>query len=190
MSEPTPQSTLLFVPPVTLSVQTAAVTRPLSPGATRVIISARDDNDDPAAIFLCAIEPPDAFSQSMRESFVTICSVEDMTEYPVGVSSIEEVPPGDYEAGTFLYAAQENKVYIRSITDGIDSPVWQAYNPPHHRPKPNVHTNKLPFFRRSTIDVILPNRAFVMDAITWINDAVKRLAKDQADLERLSNFNG
>ena len=167
-----------------ISVETAAITRPLSNGATRVLIRARDTYDNPAAIFLCCVEPPNAFEQILRESFVTICSVEDLAEYPVGVSAIEEVDPAGFSADTFLFAAQENKIYVRSA-DGAGQPVWKAYSHESAGKRPNVHTHKLPFFRRSAIDIILPNRAFVMEAVEEMEKAARVLAKDMEDIERL-----
>jgi hypothetical protein len=170
-----------------ISAETAAIQRPLSNGATRVIVRARDEKDCPAAIFLCCVEPPNAFEQILRESFVTICSVEDLMEYPVGVSSVEEVAPHEFRADTFLFDAQENSIYVRSA-DHLDQPVWKLYDPVHGK-RPNVHTHKLPFFRRSAIDIILPNRAYVMEAVEWIKQAVQRLAKDLEDIERLKPYN-
>ncbi|MDR3233435.1 MAG: hypothetical protein LBT46_07215 [Planctomycetaceae bacterium] len=171
--------------PIAVLTQLAEVKRPLSPGASRVVFQARDEDGQPAAVFLCSIEPPNAFEQVMRESFVTVCSVEDMVEYPVGVSSVEEIDPSEFAADTFLYAAQENRVYVRSVND-LEEPAWIPYKP--QGKQPNVHTHKLPFFRRSTIDIILPNRDFVKQSIEWIKTAVRRLEKDQADLEELKNL--
>jgi len=166
-----------------ISVETAAIQRPLSNGATRALFRARDEAGEPAPIFLCCVEPPNAFERILRESFMTICSVEDLAEYPVGVSVIEEVDPKVFPADTLLFAAQENKVYVRS-SDEMDVPVWCPYRPASGR-QPNVHVHKLPFFRRSAIDIILPNRRFVMEAVEWIDEAAKRLAKDMADIEQL-----
>ena len=171
-----------------ISVETAAIKRALSNGATRVIFKARDDEDRPAAIFLCCVEPPDAFEQTLRESFMTICSVEDLAEYPVGVSDITEVDPNEFSIGTFLYNAQENKTYTRA-EDGTGLPVWVLYKPSDSGLAPNAHAHKLPFFRRSAIDVILPNREFVTDAIGWVKKAALRLEKDMADIELLRPFN-
>ena len=169
-----------------ISVQLAPITRALSNGAVRVVFRARDEHDEPAAIFLCCVEPPNAFERILRESFITICSVEDLAEYPVGVSAVEEVDPSLFEADTFLYAAQENKVYVRSA-DTAGQPVWALYEPTASGKRPNVHTHKLPFFRRSAIDVILPHRSFVVDAVGWIETAAKTLAKDLKDIENLQN---
>ena len=165
-----------------ISVEAAAIQRPLSNGATRVIFRAKDATAQPAPIFLCCVEPPNAFEQRLRESFVTICSVEDLVEYPVGVSSVAEVPPEDFPVDTFLYDAQQNKIYIRSADDAMQ-PEWVPYLPSGK--KPNVHTHKLPFFRRSAIDIILPNRAFVMETVEWLQQAVNVLAKDMEDIEKL-----
>jgi hypothetical protein len=169
-----------------ISVQTAPIKRPLSNGATRVIFRARDENDEPAAIFLCCVEPPNSFERILRESFVTICSVEDLAEYPVGVSSVKEVNPGEFEADTFIFDAQENSIFVRS-EDAAGQPVWTPYQPDSGK-RPNVHTHKLPFFRRSAIDVILPNRAFVMEAIEWIKQAALRLEQDLSDIEKLRTY--
>jgi hypothetical protein len=169
---------------INVTLEVAPMKRPLSPGAVRTVIHAKDENDQPAAVFLCSIEPPNSFERVMRESFVTVCSVEDMVEYPVGVSSIIEVDPVEYEQGVFLYAAQANKVYIRDEEEG--QPVWKPYCPEGKHP--NVHTHSLPFFRRSTIDIILPHRDFVLQSLEWIRDAVKRLEKDQQDLEQLKPY--
>jgi hypothetical protein len=169
-----------------LSVETAAIPRPLSNGATRVVIRARNGNDCPAAIFLCCVEPPNSFEKVLRESFVTICSVEDLAEYPVGVSSINEVPSACYPADSFLFDAQENKIYVKSA-DALEQPVWKPYEPTDGK-SPNVHTHKLPFFRRSAIDIILPNRAYVMEAVEWIKQAAERLAKDMEDIEKLKPY--
>jgi hypothetical protein len=170
----------------TILVETAPIKRPLSNGATRVVFRARDENEAPAAIFLCCVEPPNSFEQILRESFVTICSVEDLAEYPVGVSSVEEVPPGEFEADTFVFDAQQNSIYVRS-EDATGQPVWTPYQPASGK-RPNVHTHKLPFFRRSAIDVILPNRALVMEAIEWIKQAAARLEQDFLDIEKLRSF--
>jgi len=165
-----------------ISVETAAIKRPLSNGATRVVFRAKDAEGNPAPIFLCCVEPPNAFEQIMRESFITVCSVEDLAEYPVGVSSVEEVPPEDFPLGAFLFDAQQNMVYVRSneITGQAE---WQRYQPAGK--KPNVHTHKLPFFRRSVIDVILPNREYVMETIECLRRAADRLAQDMIDIETL-----
>jgi hypothetical protein len=167
-----------------VTVEIASIKHRPSNGATRAIFRAKTSDNEPAAIFLCSIEPPNSFERTMRESFITVCSVEDLVEYPVGVSSITEVDPNDYGEGVFLYSSQENKVYIRSEKDGV--PAWVYYQPDGKQP--NVHTHKLPFFRRSTIDVIFPHRDFVVQSIDWIQDAVKRLEKDQQDLERLQAY--
>jgi hypothetical protein len=169
---------------INVTIEIATMKRPLSPGTVRTLIHARDENDQPVAVFLCSIEPPNTFERVMRESFVTVCSVEDMVEYPVGVSSITEVDPASCENGVFLYAAQANKVYIRDEEDG--QPVWKLYQPQGKHP--NTHTHKLPFFRRSSIDIILPHREFVLQSLEWIRDAVKRLEKDQYDLEQLKPY--
>ena len=166
-----------------ISVETAEITRPLSNGATRVRFRAMDEEDKPAAIFLCCVEPPNAFERILRESYITVCSVEDLAEYPVGVSAIEEVDPAEFPADTFLYVAYENKVYVRSA-DETGQPVWTIYAPVAGK-RPNVHTHKLPFFRRSAIDIILPNRSFVLEAVEWIEEAAKRLTKDMQDIEKL-----
>jgi hypothetical protein len=168
---------------ISVTVETAAVKRPLSNGATRVLFRAEDENGLPAAIFLCSIEPPNSFERSMRESFVTVCSVEDIVEYPVGVSSITEVNPADHEDGVFLYSSQENKIYVRGEKE--NAPAWLPYQPPENGKQPGVHTHKLPFFRRSTIDVVLPHRDFVIQSLDWIREAVKRLEKDWKDIEEL-----
>jgi hypothetical protein len=172
---------------IRLSVMTAEVKRPLSPGQTRVVIRARDENDWPVALFLCGIEPPNTFERRMRESFHTVCSVEDMAEYPVGVASPEEVDPQTCEPGVLLYAVQENAVYVRS-GDENDIPAWMPYRPEPEQKAPNVHAHKLPFFRRSEIDIILPNRDFVVRSIEWISRAVRRLEQDQHDLEQLKPY--
>lgn len=169
-----------------ISVETAAIQRPLSNGATRAVFRARDAEDNPAPIFLCCAEPPNAFEQRLRESFVTICSVEDLAEYPVGVSDVSEVDPGEFPADTFLFDAQKNKIYVRS-EDMSGQPVWEPYQPVSGR-HPNVHTHKLPFFRRSAIDIILPNREYVMEAVQWIKQAAVRLEKDMADIEQLKHY--
>ena len=169
-----------------ISVETAAIQRPLSNGATRVIFRARNEDETPAPIFLCCVEPPDAFSKTLRESYVTVCSVEDLAEYPVGVSSVAEVPPAEFPVDTFLFDAQENRIYVRSA-DSADQPTWSPYRPPHGL-RPNVHTHKLPFFRRSAIDIIVPNRAYVMEAVEWIEQAARRLTKDLKDIETLRPF--
>jgi hypothetical protein len=166
-----------------ISVETAAIQRPLSNGATRVLFKARDENENYAPIFLCCVEPPNAFDQTLRESFITICSVEDLAEYPVGVSSIEEADPSEFPMETFLFDAQKNNIYIRSVNES-DQPVWLDYRSVHGR-HPNVHTHKLPFFRRSAIDIILPDRAFVVEAVEWVRQAARRLEKDMADIEKL-----
>ena len=166
---------------IRLDVQTLPLKRPLSPGQTRVLIRAVDVNDKPVAVFLCGVEPPNAFERRMRESFHTICSVEDMAEYPVGVSCVNEVDPASVEEGVYIYCAQENTVYVRSRERG--KAAWIPYRPEPEHLKPNVHSHKLPFFRRSAIDIILPNREFVSQAIGWIEEAVNRLEKDMHDLE-------
>ena len=170
----------------TISVETAPIKRPLSNGAPRVIFRARDEKEEPAAIFLCCVEPPNSFQKVLRESFITICSVEDIAEYPVGVSSIEEVPLNEFAADTFIFDAQQNCIYVRS-EDAAGQPVWRPYQPTSGK-RPNVHTHKLPFFRRSAIDVILPNRAFVMEATCWIKQAAARLAQDFLDIEQLKPY--
>jgi hypothetical protein len=169
---------------ISVTVEIAQIKRPLSNGATRALFHAKDEGGHPAAIFLCSLEPPNSFERTMRESFVTVCSVEDIVEYPVGVSSITEVDPADFTLETLLYSSQENKIYIRGEKDS--APAWVPYRP--EGKQPNVHTHKLPFFRRSTIDVIFPHRSFVMQSIEWIQDAVKRLEKDWKDLEELRPF--
>jgi hypothetical protein len=169
---------------ISVTVEIARIKRPFSNGATRALFHAKDENDQPAAVFLCSLEPPNSFERVMRESFITVCSVEDMVEYPVGVSSITEVKPAECEEGMFLYSSQENEIYIRGEKD--NAPAWLPYHP--EGKQPDVHTHKLPFFRRSTIDVIFPHRDFVMQSIDWIRDAVKRLEKDQRDLEELRPF--
>jgi len=172
---------------IRLSILTAEVKRPLSPGQTRVVIHARDENGLPVALFLCGVEPPNTFERRMRESFHTVCSVEDMAEYPVGVATIEEVDPKTCEPGDLLYAAQENAVYIRGM-DETKRPAWLPYRPKPEQRNPNVHAHKLPLFRRSAIDVILPNRDFVVRSIEWISQAVRRLEQDQRDLEQLKSY--
>jgi hypothetical protein len=174
---------------IAVTVEIAQLKRPLSNGAVRAIIHAKDvhaetGDEQPAAVFLCSIEPPNSFERIMRESFITVCSVEDMVEYPVGVSSITEVNPAEHEEGMFLYSSHENKVYIRGEKEGV--PVWLPYQP--EGKQPNVHTHKLPFFRRSVIDVIFPHRDFVIQSLDWIRDAVRRLEKDQRDLEQLRPY--
>ncbi len=167
---------------IRLQIRTAEVRRPVSPGQTRIVIRAVDADDRPVAVFLCGVEPPNSFERRMRESFHTICSVEDMAEYPVGVSSVREVDPASVEEGVYLYCAQENVVYVR-IRDHRQQAAWEPYKPKPENLKPNVHSHKRPFFRRSAIDIILPNREFVSRAVGWIEDAVKRLEKDIHDLE-------
>ena len=171
---------------IRLEVKTLPLKRPLSPGQTRVLIRAVKDRDKPVAVFLCGVEPPNSFERRMRESFHTICSVEDMAEYPVGVSCISEVDPTSQEEGVFLYSAQENIVYVRS-KDRQGRAAWVPYKPKSENLKPNVHSHKLPFFRRSAIDIILPNREFVSQAIGWIEEAVALLEKDMAELEMNAN---
>ena len=170
----------------TISVETAPIKRPLSNGATRVIFRARDEKEEPAAIFLCCVEPPNSFERTLRESFITICSVEDLAEYPIGVSSVEEVPPDEFAADTFVFDAQKNSIHVRS-EDAAGQPVWKPYHPVDGK-RPNIHTHKLPFFRRSAIDVILPNRAFVMEAVEWIQQAAARLGQDLLDIEQLKSY--
>ena len=172
---------------ISLKIQTAEVKHPLTPGQTRVVIQAVDENDEPTPVFLCCVEPPNTFERRMRESFMTICSVEDMAEYPVGVSSVREIDPLPVAEGTLLYCAQENKIYERGYDEQQD-PAWNPYIPPQGGMKPNVHTHKLPFFRRSAIDVILPSRHFVRHAIQWIEDAVKQLERAKSDLEFLRDY--
>jgi hypothetical protein len=169
-----------------ISVETAPIKRPLSNGATRVIFRARGENEEPAAIFLCCVEPPNSFERVLRESFVSVCSAEDLAEYPVGVSCVEESPPSEFAADTFVFDAQENSIYVRS-EDAAGQSVWRPYQPVSGK-RPNVHTHKLPFFRRSAIDVILPNRAFVREAIEWIKQAAARLEKDLLDMEKLRAY--
>lgn len=171
---------------IRLEVKTLPLKRSLSPGQTRVLIRAVDEKDRPVAIFLCGVEPPNSFERRMRESFHTICSVEDMAEYPVGVSCVSEVDPAGVEEGLFLYSAQENIVYVRS-KNKQGRAVWIPYKPKPENLKPNVHSHKLPFFRRSAIDIILPNREFVSQAIGWIEEAVALLEKDMTELEMLRN---
>jgi len=172
---------------IRLHVQTAEVRRPVSPGQTRVVIRATGENDVPVAVFLCGVEPPNSFERRMRESFHTICSVEDMAEYPVGVSGLHEADPKKSEQGFLLYNVQENVVYVREL-DAARKPAWLPYHPRHENLNPNVHSHKLPCFRRSTIDIILPHRDFVVQAIGWIEEAVRQLEKDMGDLERLKNY--
>jgi hypothetical protein len=172
---------------ISLKTQTAEVKRPQSPGQTRVVIRAIDENEDPVPVFLCCVEPPDTFARRFRESFVTICSVEDMAEYPVGVSSVREVDPVTQDEGILLYCAQENVVYVRGEDENND-PAWIPYVPEPAQLKPNVHGHNFPFFRRSTIDIILPCRDFVVRAIGWIEDSVAQLMKDQANLEILKEY--
>lgn len=172
---------------IRIEVKTLPLKRPLSPGQTRVLIRAVDERDLPVAVFLCGVEPPNSFERRMRESFHTICSVEDMVEYPVGVSDASEVDPSDHEEGMFLYCAQENVVYVRS-KDRLGKAAWIPYKGQPENLKPNVHSHTLPFFRRSAIDIILPNREFVSRAIGWIEDAVALLEKDMHELEM--NFGG
>ena len=172
---------------IALKVQTAEVKHPLSPGQTRAVIRAYDDTDDkPAAIFLCCVEPPNSFERHMRESFQTVCSVEDIAEYPVGVSSISEIDPATQQIGSYLYAAQENKVY--RVSEIGMKPAWVVYQPSPGEYSPNVHSHKLPFFRRSTIDIILPSRDFVVQAIGWIEQAVRQLNKAFDDLAKLKTY--
>jgi hypothetical protein len=123
----------------------------------------------------------------MRESFMTVCSVEDMVEYPIGVSSVQEINPATQDEDIKLYCAQENIIYVRGYDDHME-PAWVPYTPSASHPKPNVHSHKLPFFRRNTIDIILPCRDFVVQAIGWIEDAVAQLTKDQANLEFLQDY--
>jgi len=170
-----------------ISVETAAIKRALSNGATRVIFRARDADDKPAPIFLCCVEAPNAFTRTLRESFITVCSVEDLAEYPVGVSDPNEVDPGEFPADTLLYNAQGNRVYVRSA-DETATPVWTPYRPVEGK-HPNVHTHKLPFFRRSAIDIILPHRSYVLEAVEWVQYAAKVLAKDMEDIEQLKPYN-
>lgn len=172
---------------IRLSIRAAEVRRPASPGQTRVVIRALDEQDRPVALFLCCVEPPNSFERRMRESFQTVCSLEDMAEYPVGVSAIDEADPADWEPGIHLYSAQENLVYVRG-KDSRGRPEWHPYPPKSGWPGPNVHGHKLPFFRRSTIDIILPNRDFVVQSIEWIKRAVRRLEKDRLDLEQLNHY--
>jgi hypothetical protein len=171
---------------IRLQIQTAAVRRLLSPGQTRVVIRAVDEQDRPTAIFLCCVEPPNSLEQRLRESFHTVCSVEDMTEYPVGVSCVREIDPKTADEGVFLYCVQENIVYVRARSGG--KAVWIPYKPKPENLKPNVHTHTFPFFRRSTIDIILPNRDFVVQAIGWIEEAVKQLEQDFCNLEQLKRY--
>ncbi|GHT32547.1 hypothetical protein FACS1894214_4450 [Planctomycetales bacterium] len=180
-----------------INVEVAPITRIPSNGATRARFYARENINFadsgldadwvPAPIFLCCIEPPDAFTKTMRESFVTITSVEDLAEYPWGVSSIEEVPPEDYVADTLLYAAQENKTYIRS-EDEDGAAVWVRYIPPTDGLAITHHVHRIPFFRRTVIDIILPNRSWVIDAIDWLQNAANTLEKDQKDIEILLDY--
>ena len=172
---------------IRLKIRTAEVKRPISPGQTRVVVSARDENEQPIAIFLCGVEPPNAFERRMRESFHTVCSVEDMVEYPVGVSCITETEPAGYEVGTYLYCVQENAIYVRG-EDSEGNPVWKPYRSEPGQLSLNVHSHKLPFFRRSTIDIILPNRDFVVQSITWLEQAALRLEKDRLDLKTLIDY--
>ena len=172
---------------IRIEVETLPLKRPLSPGQTRVLFRAISERDRPVAVFLCGVEPPNSFERRMRESFHTVCSVEDMVEYPVGVSSVSEVDPASQEEGVFLYCAQENVVYVRS-KDKQGHAAWIPYKVRAENLKPNVHSHKLPFFRRSEIDIILPNREFVSQAIGWVKDAVALLEKDMAELE--INVNG
>ena len=183
---------------IKLKIHTAAVKRPMSPGQTRTVIHAYEPDfhpetgaelpdGTPAAIFLCGIEPPNSFERRFRESFHTVCSVEDMSEYPIGVSTIDEADAGLCEPGVFLYAAQENRIYINTFNpdEGLQ---WVPYQTPIDGKEPNRHTHKLPFFRRNTIDILLPCRDFVDQAIGWIEDAAKRLEKDFADLEKFKRY--
>jgi len=172
---------------ISLKIQTAMVKRPLSPGQTRVVIRAIGENEEPRAIFLCCVEPPNSFERRMRECFMTVCSVEDLVEYPVGVSSVLEIDPATQDEGVKLYCAQENLVYVRDVDDA-GKPAWIPYTPRAGGLKPNVHTHHLPFFRRSTIDIILPCRDFVVQAIGWIENAVAQLERDQKNLELLKDY--
>lgn len=172
---------------IRLRFRVARVRRPLSPGQTRLIVGASDDNGMPVALFLCGVEPPDIFSRRMRESFHTICSVEDMAEYPAAVSCVREVDPQTAERGVLLYSVQENVVYVRDC-DGNRNPVWRPYEPRPENLNPNVHSHKLPFFRRSTIDIVLPNRDFVDQAVGWIGQAVRQLEKDMLDLDHFKSY--
>lgn len=173
---------------IRIEVQTAEVRRPISPGQTRVVLRASDEQGRPQAVFLCGVEPPNSFERRMRESFHTICSVEDMVEYPIGVSSVLEIDPRGVETGTMLYCAQENTVYVCQKNRGDEEHHWQPFVARNENLNPNVHSHKLPFFRRSAIDVILPHRDFVVRAIDWIEKAVRLLEKDLRDLERLKSY--
>jgi hypothetical protein len=172
----------------TLTVNVKPILRPTSPGATRVQFAAENADKTPAHIFLCSVQPPDTYGQKYREAFETICSVEDMFEYPVGVSSVKEVDPASIAINTFLYDAQENRVYIR--TNNInDVPQWELYHAPPNGMQPNVHTHKPPFFRRSVIDIIVPNRLFVDKCIGWIERAIKMLKRDLELVEKFDETN-
>jgi hypothetical protein len=174
-------------PEISVQVELAAVTRRMSPGQTRVVLTATK-NGEPSPVFLCCVEPPNTYERVMRESFYSICSVEDLAEYPVGVSSVEEIDPAIVEVGTFLYAAFENRVYTRSTNDN-NQPVWIPYIAAGTSyVQPNVHTNKLPFFRKHQIDIIFPNREQVFEYLEVIKHAILRLEQDMFDLEKLKNF--
>jgi hypothetical protein len=181
--------------PFQIHTQTAETgKRRISPGATRVTISAVNEPADetetetPAPIFLCSVSPPNTYEQRFRETFLTVCSVEDIAEYPVGVSSVLEVPPENHPAGTLLFSAQENKIYTRGETVN-QSPEWKPYFPQNNQLPPDPHTHNLPFFRRSTIDIILPNRLFVEFTLKEIRRAIRILEKDLAALEHLTDHN-
>jgi hypothetical protein len=160
------------------TVRITSLKRSLNHGVVRAVITAEEQDENgkmiPAAIFLCCVEPPDAFSHRMRESFITVASVEDLAAYPSAVSSIDEVDAAEHSEGALLYAVQENKVYKQSGGE------WVAYIPERSEKMPNVHSHKLPYFRRSVIDIILPNRLFVNQAMESIRIGGERLELDQA----------
>ena len=172
---------------IRLHFRTAQVQRPMTPGQTRLIVQAVDEQDEPCAIFLCGIEPPNTLQRRMRESFHTVCSVEDMAEYPAGVACVQEVDPQTVDEGTFLYSVQENIVYERG-TGSAGQPDWVPFRPRAENLNPRFHSHTLPFFRRSVIDIILPNREFVVQAVGWIEDAARQLEQDFIDLEKLKSY--
>jgi hypothetical protein len=171
-----------------ITVKHVQIKRPTSPGATRVQFIAENVDGTPAHIFLCSVQPPNTYEQRYREAFETLCSVEDMFEYPVGVSHVSEIDPATQPENTFMYDAQENRVYIRTKNVN-DIPVWKPYIATGTSLQPNVHTHKMPFFRRSVIDIIVPNRLFVDKCVKWISDAAKMLKKDLLLVEKFDPKN-
>jgi hypothetical protein len=172
-------------PEISVKVEVASVTRKMSPGQCRVVLTATK-HGEPAPIFLCCVEPPDIYARRMRESFYSICSVEDLAEYPAGVSSVEEVDPATVDEGVLLYAAFDNCVYIRATENG--NPVWKPYKAHNGQNQPNVHTNKLPFFRKHRIDIILPNRDQVFEHLENIKRMILLLEQDLYDFEQLKHI--